>query len=330
MYQYYTKQDSGCQAKIDNPVLTRFINNLPRRPYCTDNPTLGQYIHPLDRAIHHLYIQPNFGISAYLIFDIDYNGVSWYDFDLPQPSITTATPQKGTCHYCYELATPILKWQKASLKAIRFADAVTHAYTETLRADAGYSGLLTKNPLHPFWLVETYNRVYTLDELACHVELPTMGQAKKVHESDDIGRNCAIFNSARRVAYKIAKEYESVESLKKEVWRVCIEINQDSFSDDLLPDREVEGIAESIARWTFPRRFDFGVTKRLGHDELKTTLTNNALATNKKRNDKTRQTIRNAIRSLENSGVQITVSAVAKKTGYARKTVRQTSLINPR
>ena len=274
MYQYYTKPRGNCQAENDNPVLTRFFDNLPRRPYCTDNPTLGQYIHPLDRAVQRLYIEANFGISAYLIFDIDYNGASWYDFDLPQPTVTTTTPQKGTCHYCYELATPILKWQKASLKAIRYADAVTHAYTESLGADAGYSGLLTKNPLHPFWLVETYNRVYTLDELARHVELPTIGQAKQVHETDDIGRNCAIFNTARKVAYKIAKEHESVESLKKDVWHICTEINDDLFIDDLLPDREVEGIAESIAKWTFPRRFDFGKSKRLGHDELKTTLSN--------------------------------------------------------
>ena len=274
----------SCQAKIGNPVLTRFFDNLPRRPYCTDNPTLGQYIHPLDRAVQRLYIEANFGISAYLIFDIDYNGASWYDFDLPQPTVTTTTPRKGTCHYCYELATPILKWQKASLKAIRYADAVTHAYTESLGADAGYSGLLTKNPLHPFWLVETYNRVYTLDELARHVELPTIGQAKHVHETDDIGRNCTIFNSARKVAYKIAKEHESVESLKKDVWHICTEINGNLFIDDLLPDREVEGIAESIAKWTFPRRFDFGKSKRLGHDELKTTLSKlNAKTTNIKR-----------------------------------------------
>ena len=277
--------------------------------------------------IHHLYIQPNFGISAYLIFDIDYNGASWYDFDLPQPTLATATPQKGTCHYCYELATPILKWQKASLKAIRFADAVTYAYTKQLRADAGYSNLLTKNPLHPFWLVQTYNRVYTLDELACHVELPTIGQVKKVHESDDIGRNCAIFNSARRVAYKIAKEYESVESLKKEVWRVCIEINQDLFSDDLLTEREVEGIAESIARWTFPRRFDFGVTKRLGHDELKTTLTNNALATSNKRNEKTHKKIKNTVRRLKRKGDKVTVSTVAKESNLTRVTVYKSGLI---
>ena len=118
-----------------------------------------------------------------------------------------------------------------------------------------------------------------------------------------------------------------VESLKKDVWHICTEINDDLFIDDLLPDREVEGIAESIAKWTFPRRFDFGKSKRLGHDELKTTLSNNAMTTNKKRLAKTRQRIKTTLRAMKRKGDTTTVYSVAKASSLDYKTVKNSGLV---
>ena len=63
-----------------DPVLVRFREQLPRRPYCTDDLSAGLVIRSRDQAARYRYIQPNPpGLACWLVFDVDhpYAVLSW-------------------------------------------------------------------------------------------------------------------------------------------------------------------------------------------------------------------------------------------------------------
>ena len=53
-------------------ALQLFMETLPRRPYCTDNPRQGQTVRSKDTALGFSHIQPNTsGKVVWLAYDID-------------------------------------------------------------------------------------------------------------------------------------------------------------------------------------------------------------------------------------------------------------------
>lgn len=257
-------------------VFSRFYENLPLCPYYTNNFKHGIRFSNRDTAIKHRYIQPNFGLQAYLCFDLDYNGASWLDFDLPQPTIETATVGTGHCHYLYELEKPIFLWTKAHHRPIEYAKAISIAYTDHLRADKGYTGLLTKNPLNDHWLTRTYDKRYMLSELAEYVDLPSRSTSRPPHtDRAELGRNCFLFETVRFEAYRIARAHKSLESLEQTINGIVDTLNAEHFKDDLLPARECEQIAYSIAKWTWERRHNFTRRRKIyRYDLVSRRLTN--------------------------------------------------------
>lgn len=99
--------------------------------------------------------------------------MSWFDAGLPKPFWTTQNPLNGHCHHCYKLEIPLCTSEFASIKAIKYAQAVYYAYALKMGSDVGYSQLITKNPLHPQWRTTYWTKeAYTLDYLADFVDLP--------------------------------------------------------------------------------------------------------------------------------------------------------------
>lgn len=100
----------------------------------------------------YIYIQLNkYYAICYLTFDVDREGAGaeWYfELDLPAPTFVTVNPENLYAHLVYELITPVLLWENARQKPIEWLNAVRRAWTEALRADAGYNGLISKNPNH--------------------------------------------------------------------------------------------------------------------------------------------------------------------------------------
>ena len=90
-----------------------------------------------------------------MIFDVD---------TLPQEYLNTAfgvgvrppnwivtNPETGHAHIVYCLARPVLHGEKVRQKPLRWWQRIAEFYRMTYRADLGYAGVLTHNPVHPKW-----------------------------------------------------------------------------------------------------------------------------------------------------------------------------------
>lgn len=236
------------------------FNSLPNKPYCMDEKPGYMLIRSKAIAVKKPYIQINAPTTTiYFVFDDDKNdaALSWFDANLPAPYWTTQNPENGRCHHCYKLEIPLHTSEFASIKAIKYAQAVYYAYALKLGADLSYSQLITKNPLHSqhrttYWA----DRAYSLDYLADFVDLPKK-LPKKV-ETAGLGRNVTMFEKGRHWAYKAIRDYmhHHSSSVWEQAVRAQIEAINSSFEVP-LPYSEVKATAKSIARWVW-QRFSYG------------------------------------------------------------------------
>lgn len=239
------------------PALAVFYDDLASNPYCT-NAKGFSYIRTKSHAIKHTHIQPNHpAVCKWLAFDIDDPNALFTCFDegLPPPQIIIKNPTNGHAHYLYRLTTPVGIGGRSSVKAMRYLASVQKALATALNADKGYSGNLVKNPCHTDH--ETYltgvQPSYTLAELANYLDLPSLYSELPQKPANDAGygRNCALFEELRHIAYKLPdKSYNSVIS---ELESVSDSINN-RFDVPLLHN-EVKHIIRSIARYC--ERTDF-------------------------------------------------------------------------
>lgn len=135
------------------------------------------------------------------------------------------------------------------MKPLRYAAAVENALRKKLEADAGYSGLICKNPNHGHWKIAVWQpELYTLDWLADFLDLNAANE-KEIVADYGLGRNCTLFDRTRKWAYRAIRqgwpEYD--QWLKACYERACAYNLQ--FSEPLC-DNEVNGIAKSISKWT--------------------------------------------------------------------------------
>ena len=211
-------------------------------------------------AVKKPYIQVNPPLmTIYFVFDDDKenSALSWFDANLPAPLWTTQNADNGHCHHCYKLEIPLCTSEFASIKAIKYAQAVYYAYALRLGADLSYSQLITKNPLHPKWRTTFWTkRAYSLDYLADFVDLPKKLPNKL--EVVGLGRNVTMFEKGRHWAYKAIRDYmhhNSSYEWEKAV-RAQIEAINSSFEQP-LPYGEVKATAKSISNYCW-RRFSHG------------------------------------------------------------------------
>ena len=211
-------------------------------------------------AIKKPYIQVNPPLTTiYFVFDDDKGdaALSWFDADLPTPLWTTQNPENGHCHHCYKLQIPISTSEMASVKAIKYAQAVYYAYALKLGADLAYSQLITKNPVHPQWRTTFWtDRAYTLEYLADFVDLPK--RIPKKLEQTGLGRNVTLFEKGRHWAYSAVRDYLHHHS--SSVWEQKVLSHLENLNEGFeppLPYVEVKATAKSIARWVW-KRFSYG------------------------------------------------------------------------
>ncbi len=172
-------------------ALQYFDENLPHRPYHTDDLAFGLRISGKGRALLARYIQQNQPHAQFwLVFDVDREGaaIDWSDRNAPAPNITVKNPVNGHAHLLYALNIAVRTAPDASVKALKYAAAVERSLCEKLCADVNYSGLICKNPFHLEWLVmEWREEAYTLDELADYLDL-------SASERRSIDKLCADVN----------------------------------------------------------------------------------------------------------------------------------------
>ncbi|MGR5469612.1 replication initiation protein [Vibrio campbellii] len=192
-------------------------------------------------------------LVTYLVFDIDRQGgvLAWYDNDLPTPYWTSKNPENAHAHIAYRLKVPFCTSDIAHSEPIRYAAAIESAMIERLKADRGFAGLLTKNPLHPHWQNEFWTEYeYTLDELAEYLDLK--GHPLRGSEVSGLGRNCELFDNTRQWAYRAIRDYWAPNYKRK--WNEAVYDKVESANHRFsvpLPVSEVKAIAKSIANWTY-------------------------------------------------------------------------------
>lgn len=247
-------------SHLGESQLEEFLKSLPRKPYCMVEKPGFMLIRTKSIAVKKPYIQINPPLTTiYFIFDDDKDdaALSWFDAGLPKPFWTTQNPVNGHSHHCYKLEIPLCTSDFASIKAIKYAQAVYYAYALKMGADRNYSHLITKNPLHPQWRTTFWTeRAYSLDYLADFVDLPK--RIPKKLEVVGLGRNVTMFEKGRHWAYKAIRDYmhyETSHEWEKAVRAKIGEIN--SEFEQPLPYSEVKATAKSIAKWVW-QRFSYG------------------------------------------------------------------------
>ncbi|MGU5699909.1 replication initiation protein, partial [Aeromonas allosaccharophila] len=184
-----------------------FVERLPRRPYCTDDPALGLLIRPQATALAYRHIQHNPPPHvACLVFDVDTSDgyEAWKDAGLPAPHWISVNRTNGHAHIGYMLATPVARTSAARQKPLRYLAAIEHVLAKRLGADMGYSGLITKNPTHSDWLtvwhqIEPYSLDY-LAEFCPDADLAAYSRRSR-KEVGGLGRNVTVFDNVREWAY---------------------------------------------------------------------------------------------------------------------------------
>jgi len=230
-------------------------------------------IRDVQKALAKRYIQHNPPAQVkWVVFDCDYadslGRVS--DANLPMPNIAAINRLNGHSHLFYGLDCGVTRTNAGRVKPLAYLASVEFALCEALRADHGYSGLISKNPLNDFWRVsELRPKLYDLGELAEYLTLPSV--LPKRGQEQGLGRNCTLFEQGRKWAYRVVLEYRlqgNQEAFKAAVLSALVSLN--SFPTP-LPMREVEGIAKSIAKWTWKH-----YTSRWSDEEFSAVQSNRA------------------------------------------------------
>lgn len=259
-------------SHLGESQLEEFLKSLPRKPYCMVEKPGFMLIRPVLLALRLPFIQINPPFTLiYLIFDIDHKdaAVIWSDENLPMPFWTTQNladvqdpsddqlESMGRGHLCYKLEIPVCTSEFASIKAIKYLQAIYYAYAVRLGADLNYSQLITKNPLHPQWRTTFWtDQAYSLDYLADFVDLPK--KLPKKLEVVGLGRNVTMFEKGRHWAYKAIRDYMHHNSSYE--WERAVKAQIEAINNDFeqpLPYSEVKATAKSIAKWVW-QRFSYG------------------------------------------------------------------------
>lgn len=233
----------------------------PRRPLATDDWVQGVYRHPRVLALTKRFVEANPpGVSNLLVVDVDRPDAALRAIETrgshPMPNLVVENPANGHGHVVWALRNAVTRTEYARRKPLRYAAAVTEGLRRALDGDAGYSGLMTKNPLHSGWRAELWHtREWDLAELEAELEdrMPApswLETRKRRGDVAGLGRNCTLFEGARHPAYRAVRHRiadRDSEGLYEDIWGFVDERNLD-FSEP-LPTTEARAIARSIHRW---------------------------------------------------------------------------------
>ncbi len=248
--------------------LDLFLKTLPARTWATD--TLGA-MRIVDRAeaAGRAYLAPNSKWEKWwLVFDVDRPTASWdwQDRSVPAPNLTATNiddgPRHGHAHAFYGLAFPIHTDPSKAGKALRYGAAVESALRDALDGDISYGGPLAKNPLHTRWLVQQWQQEpYTLDWLTDYQGIDLKPYQDKRTRLPDygLGRNVNTFNALRLWAYRHVLQAHAGhfsawldECIERAKWcNAQPAIREPAKIRTPLGEREIRGIAKSVARWTW-------------------------------------------------------------------------------
>lgn len=241
------------EQKAQPTQLELFAENLPHKPYCSDEKGWLQ-VRKKATAITRRYIQHNQpSLVHWLVYDCDYAGALEHvgDNQLPAPNVVATNPANGNSHLFYRLADPVCTSDIARPKPLALLAKIDYVMCKELEADAGYQGFISKNMLHRHWLVQEVNQEpWNLADFLEWIDLPK--KLPKRAQVQGLGRNCTMFEKARYWAYSQVLSYRMQGNRKgfaDAVLSHCEAINE-SFPTPLNIS-EVKATAKSISGWTW-------------------------------------------------------------------------------
>lgn len=243
------------------PALTKtdYCDLLPSAPYCVDQLGRPLLIRKAAKAIELPNIQPNWPTEKrWMTFDLD-DRFSWFLPDergLPPPTYLAVNRQNGHAHAGYLLIEPVSFYDGGRERPLQFFRDVERGFCRRLGADRGYSGFLTKNPVHSRWETDWQAKLpYRLDELNDSLDRGDKRRTPRVESESAIGRNVSVFDAVRRVAYRevmrFKREGKTQEVFEKMLLGVADAVNQEFPL--ALYRQELAGIVRSIGKWTWGR-----------------------------------------------------------------------------
>lgn len=240
---------------------------LPIYPLATDDLLLGVYRMPRPDALERRYLEANpQALSNLLVVDVDEPDAALRALSAngshPLPNAVVENPRNGHAHLHWWLREPFTRTEYARRKPLAYAAAVTEGLRRAVDGDIGYSGLLTKNPVHPSWSTHwLHTEPYDLGELEAELggNMPStrwLHTKKRLADPSGLGRNCAIFHEARQWATRpgLMREYlptQDSEGLARAISHEVHGLNA-TYSEP-LPHSEACAIAASIHRWITTR-----------------------------------------------------------------------------
>jgi len=231
---------------------------LPLWPLATDDFRAGVYRGSRDRARRLRYIEANpEQLHNLLVVDIHHGDAELRALSGPaRPTAIVANPRNGHAHAVWALAEPVTTTEYGSRRATAYAASVVEGLRLSLDGDGGYSGLLTKNPEHrawdTLWLADD-DDLWTLGGLEAAIadHMPARGWRRNARRRGDVtglGRNCAIFETARHWAYReVRRHWGDSNGLGVAIHANVATLNAE-FAEPLRVT-EARGIAASIHRW---------------------------------------------------------------------------------
>jgi len=243
-------------------AVSRFIEQIPDKPACA-NRKFGRmdyhHFEERDRALKFQLIQPNHPwLTKYVCLDLDPHSrlkdpeqigrtFDYMDHQV-HPTLVMTNPNNGSAHYAYELKIPVAR---DNIKPSAFLGDVKRALTLCMDSDKAYSGHLVKNPFHNDWQTHSpRSEPYGLNELMDHLQDYRTSPWNYQVAQDVEGRNFAIFDTVRKIAYRESTLLRSISESNaiESVYTHCYTMNQNFGTP--LPDKEIQVIARSVARWT--------------------------------------------------------------------------------
>lgn len=235
-----------------------FLETLPDRPRCSNDLSYGLSVRGKDQAAGMRLIQPNTPmVKRWVTFDIDRDD-AYFAFeqrDVPAPSFIAVNKNNGHAHYGYLLRQPVLCYSLATGKPQEYLQSLRRGLTKRLGADSGYSEVLCKNPLHCDWETEwNIHRPYELSELFDCLDKRDLASKERSLRAE-AGRNCAIFESVRHVAYRnvlfFKRQPSGFDGFVDFVASAAAQANM--LFPQPLPLQELHSITKSISKWTWQK-----------------------------------------------------------------------------
>lgn len=242
---------------------------LHERPRVTDRKGNPTWRVSRTEALGYPYVEPNVSgvLQSLVITDRDKPDADRIAgaLGLPDPSWISINAHTTTGHIVYALKDPVPLTDAARRPPVNLLARIEHGLATVLDGDPGYTGGLTKNPVHPWHptLWGPQEARYGLRELASALDglgaLPGAGKPRQRVQRSAVGRNVALFDDTRQWAYKAVERFWGASA---DVWaRATLHqahtYNETRIANDFttgpLPTPEVGYLAKSVADWVWAR-----------------------------------------------------------------------------